>query len=215
MAPSEAGKDPPAKAGRRRDHARDAVILDAALEVLAETGYEGMTIDLVAARAGMARATVYRRWASKTDLVLAAAARLSATDADPDRLPDTGSYRDDAIAAFVPDGAGDQRLRLQVVSGLLAVARTDPRFAEAATLAGIEPWIELNRRLMRRAVDRGEFPPGDIDTLAQVIPLLCLSRALQQKPITAEFSRTLLDGVIIPALRAGSRPAQDRPGPHR
>ena len=156
--------------------------------MLAETGYDGMTVDAVAARAGMARATVYQRWASKTDLVLAAAARLSADDADLDRLSDTGTYRDDAIAMFVPDTAEDQQIRLQVLTALLLMARADPRVAEAATLAGIEPWIELNRVLMQRAVDRGEFPPGDIDTLAQVIPLLCLSRALQQKPITAEFS---------------------------
>ena len=57
-------------AGRKRDEARNAVILDAAVAVLAEQGYEGMTIDMVAARAGMARATVYRRWATKADLVL-------------------------------------------------------------------------------------------------------------------------------------------------
>lgn len=206
MGDNQAEERRPSRAGRKRDHARDAPILDAALQVLAETGYDGMTIDAVAARAGMARATVYRRWASKTDLVLAAAARLSATDADLDRLPDTGNYRDDAIAMFVPDTAEDQQIRLQVLTALLLTARADPRIAEAVTLAGIEPWIELNRVLMRRAVDRGEFPPGDIDTLAQVIPLLCLSRALQQKPITAEFSRTLLDGVIIPALRTGSPP---------
>ncbi len=205
MGDGETGQ--PGRTGRKLDHSRDAPILDAALEVLAEAGYEGMTIDLVAARAGMARATVYRRWASKADLVLAAAARLSATDADLDRLPDTGNYRDDAIAMFAPDSAEDQQVRLQALTGLLLVARTDTRIAEAATMAGIEPWIELNRVLMQRAVDRGEFPPGDIDTLAQVIPMLCLSRALQQKPITAEFSLTLLDSVIIPALRAGKPPS--------
>lgn len=48
--------------GRKRDPSRDAVILDAAIAVLAEQGYEGLTIDLVAAAAGSARATVYRRW---------------------------------------------------------------------------------------------------------------------------------------------------------
>jgi hypothetical protein len=52
-------------------------------------------------------------------------------------------------------------------------------------------------------VDRGEFPPADIDTLAQVIPMMCVSRAVQQEPITREFCLALLDGVIIPALRAG------------
>lgn len=48
---------------------------------------------------------------------------------------------------------------------------------------------------MRRAVERGEFPPADIETLAQVIPMMCLSRAVQQKPITRAFSLALLDGL--------------------
>jgi hypothetical protein len=56
---------------------------------------------------------------------------------------------------------------------------------------------------MQRAVDRGEFPPADTTTLAQVIPMMCLCRAVQQEPITREFSLTLIDGVIIPALRGG------------
>lgn len=173
------------------------------MAVLAEAGYEGMTIDMVAARAGAARATVYRRWPSKAELVLAAAARLSETDVDLEHLPDTGSYRGDVIAMFVPDTADDQQVRLQALTGLLMLANTDQRIADTAMRAGIEPWIEANRILMRRAVERGEFPPSDIDTLAQVIPMMCLSRALQRKPITAEFSLALLDGVIIPALRAG------------
>ena len=56
--------------GRRRDHTRDADILTAAIEVLAEEGYDGMTIDMVAARAKAGKATVYRRWASKGELVV-------------------------------------------------------------------------------------------------------------------------------------------------
>jgi AcrR family transcriptional regulator len=193
----------PARVGRKRDRTRDAPILDATLAVLAEAGYEGMTIDMVAARAGAARATVYRRWATKADLVLAAAARLSETDAGLDHLPDTGSFREDVIALFVPDTPGDQQIRLQALTGLLVLARTDKRLADAAARAGIGPWIEANRVLMQRAVDRGEFPPADVETLAQVIPMMCISRAVQQEPVTREFSLALLDGVIIPALRGG------------
>lgn len=197
----------PARVGRKRDHTRDAPILDATLAVLAEAGYEGMTIDMVAARAGAARATVYRRWATKADLVLAAAARLSESDVGLDHLPDTGSFRADAIALFVPDTPDDQQIRLQALTGLLMLSKTDKRLAEASTLAGIGPWIEANRVLMQRAMDRGEFPPADIETLARVIPMMCISRALQQEPITREFSLALLDGVIIPALRGGTAPA--------
>jgi AcrR family transcriptional regulator len=189
--------------GRKRDPARDAPILDATLAVLAEAGYEGTTIDMVAARARAARATVYRRWPAKADLVLAAAARLAQSDVSLDRLPDTGSFRGDVIAMFAPDTRDDQQVRLRALSGLLMGARTDKRLADAATQAGIGHWIEANRILMRRAVNRGEFPPADVGTLAQVIPMMCVSRAVRQEPITREFSLALLDGVIIPALRGG------------
>ena len=79
--------------------------------------------------------------------------------------------------------------------------------ADAATRAGIGPWIEANRVLMQRSVNRGEFPPADVETLAQVIPMMCISRAVQQEPITREFSLALLDSVIIPARRGGRRPS--------
>jgi AcrR family transcriptional regulator len=198
-----AERRPKARAGRKLDHTRDAAILDTALAVLAESGYDGMTIDMVAARAGAARATVYRRWATKADLVLDAVARMSATDIDLDQLPDTGSLREDMIATILPQTIEEQEFRIQVLTALLALSKTDHRLAEAATGAGIGPWIEANRVLMQRAVDRGEFPPADTTTLAQVIPMMCLCRAVQQEPITREFSLTLIDGVIIPALRGG------------
>jgi AcrR family transcriptional regulator len=194
---------PRARAGRKLDHSRDAVILDAALAVLAESGYDGMTIDMVAARAGAARATVYRRWATKADLVLEAVARMSRTDADLDQLPDTGSLRGDMVAMILPQTIEEQQLRIQVLTALLALSKTDHRLAEAAAGAGIGPWVEANRVLIQRAVDRGEFPPADVEMLALVIPMMCICRAVQQEPITREFSLALIDGVIIPALRGG------------
>jgi hypothetical protein len=65
------------------------------------------------------------------------------------------------------------------------------------------PWTAAARWSNKVTVDRGEFPPADIDTLAQVIPMMCISRAVQQEPITREFCLALLDAVIIPGLRAG------------
>jgi hypothetical protein len=87
------------------------------------------------------------------------------------------------------------------MAGLLSLAKADERLAGAATGAGIGPWIEASRMLMQRAVDRGEYPPADIGTLAEIIPMMCVSRAVQRLPITREFSLALIDGVLIPALR--------------
>lgn len=188
--------------GRKRNPARDRIILDATLAVLAEQGYDGMTIDTVAARAGSARATIYRRWPTKADLVLAAVARLGREDVARDELPDTGSLREDMTAMILPLTDEEQQLRIQAITALLLLPNDDERLVEAARRAGIGPWIEVSRFLIQRAVDRGEFPPpADLDTLAELIPMMCLSRAVQQQPITREFSLALIDGVIIPALR--------------
>lgn len=151
------------------------------------------------------RATVYRRWPTKVELVLDAVAQLSQADAgvaDADHLPDTGTLRGDLVAMIQPFDAEQQRIRIQAMTGLLALARSDERLAEAATGAGLGPWIALNRALLARAVDRGEFaPPADLDLLAELIPTICVARAVQHLPITREFSIALIDGVLIPALR--------------
>ncbi|NYJ06691.1 TetR/AcrR family transcriptional regulator [Petropleomorpha daqingensis] len=190
--------------GRKRDHTRDAVILDATLAVLAEQGYDRMTIDMVAARTGMARATVYRRWPTKADLVLQAVSGMSSGDVDAAHLPDTGTLRGDLAAMIRPFDDEQQQVRIQAVAGLLAVAKADPRLADIVAGAGIGPWVEAGRTLIRRAVERGEFrPPVDLDTLAELIPMMCIARAVQQLPITREFSLTLIDGVLLPALRGG------------
>jgi AcrR family transcriptional regulator len=194
----------PARPGRKRDHTRDGVILDSTLAVLGEHGYEGMTIDLVAAHAGMARATVYRRWPTKTDLVVAAVSHLSRGDVDSEQLPDTGTLRGDMVAMIRPFGAEQQQLRMQAVVALMAVAQTDDRLAAVAEDAGTGPWTEACRVLIQRAVDRGEYPPpADLDTLAAVLPMLCISRAVRRLPITRSFSLAVIDGVVLPALRGG------------
>lgn len=195
---------PRGQAGRKRDPDRTAVILNATLAVLGEQGYDRMTIDLVAARAGMARATVYRRWATKADLVLEAVSHLSDGDVDADRLPDTGTLRGDMTAMIRPFDAAEQQVRIRAMAGLFALAGSDDRLADAAIQAGIGPWTEVNRTLMQRAIDRGEFPPPtDLNALAELIPMMCVSRAVQQLPITRQFCLTLIDAVIIPAMRGG------------
>lgn len=191
-------------AGRQRDHSRDAPILDAALAVLAESGFDGLTIDKVAARAGSARATVYRRWSTKADLVLAAVERLGGDDVDLEALPDTGSLREDMVAMILPQTEEETHFRTRVLAGVAALSYTeDPRLARIATGAGLGPWIGAIEILMTRAVDRGEFPPADVATLASVVPMMCLSRAIAQEPIDRAFSLTMIDSVILPAMRGG------------
>lgn len=201
--PIDAESGQPARVGRKRDHSRDALILDAALEVLAEAGYEGMTVDMVAVRAKAGKATVYRRWPSKAELILAAVARMKRRQADLDRLPDTGTLRGDLVAMIKPQSIEEGELKLKIMAGLASLLSHDLGLAEAAHAAIIEPWAAANRVLMRRAVDRGEIPASaDIETVSQVIPSLAASRALtQRKPVDRDFLVSLIDGLLMPALR--------------
>jgi AcrR family transcriptional regulator len=199
------------RGGRRRDESRNVVILESALDVLAEAGYEGTTIDAVAARAGAARATVYRRWPTKLDLVLDALRALGPDRLEPTDLPDTGDLREDLLSMTQPDTAEEALRRVRVVSGLQAAAAREPRLSQVLASGGTGPWIETSRALIQRAVDRGDYSDVDVDALAQVLPLMCTSRAaIQQLPITPEYVASLVDGVLIPALRGASRPAAQR-----
>src|SRR5580700_3381924 len=89
--------------GRRRDASRDDALRQATIELLAELGYDRLTIDAVAARARAGKATVYRRWANKAELVADALAQRHAAMA----VPDTGSVRGDFLA-LIDDKHNDE-----------------------------------------------------------------------------------------------------------
>jgi AcrR family transcriptional regulator len=197
--------DAPADAprlGRKRDHTRDPEILEAALEVLAETGYDGMTIDMVAARAKAGKATLYRRWASKGELVIDAVACMKQSDVDFDQLPDTGTLRGDLIALIKPHSIEESERKLHVMAGLVSMLTRSPELAEAARIAIVEPRASVNRFLMQRAVSRGEISAdSDIDTIALVQGSMAAHRVLMlRKPVDRAFLISVIDGVVLPAL---------------
>jgi AcrR family transcriptional regulator len=195
--------------GRKRDHSRDGDILNAALEVLAETGYDGMTIDMVAARAKAGKATLYRRWESKAELVIDAVACLKQNDLDPTQLPDTGTLRGDLFAMIKTPTIQDGERKLRMMAGLASMISRSPELADTARAAIIEPRLALNRTLMERARDRGEIPAdADIELAAMIAPAMNAYRVLMLRtPTTREFMESLIDNVILPAV--GIRPASD------
>ena len=195
---------PLVKVGRKRDPTRDAVILDAALEVLAEVGYSGMTMDMVAVRAKAGKATVYRRWSSKAEMVVDAVGRMKRSMVDLDRLPDTGALRADLVALIKPQSIVEKEHTLKVMGGLASMLSHDPGLADAVNAAVTEPWADAYRVLMRRAVDRGEIPdPAYFETLVHVVPSMAAYRVLiQGKPVDRDFLVALIDGLLLPALRA-------------
>ena len=195
----------PTRLGRRRDHTRDAEILAAALDVLAETGYDGMTIDMVAARAKAGKATVYRRWASKADLVIDAVACMKAGDLDHEHLPDTGTLRGDMVAMIRPHSIEDGQRKLKIMGGLMSMVERDPGLSDAVTAAIVEPRASANRFFIRRAMERGEISTDcDVETLALITPSMAAYRSLiLRKPVDRDFLISLIDGVLLPAMGLG------------
>jgi AcrR family transcriptional regulator len=134
--------------GRPRDPGYDKVILDATLEILNDKGYAGLTIDGVAARTGVGRPTIYRRWPSKTVLVIAALTQsphLSLT-------PDSGVLRDDLLA-FEREQVRmmDLPASRRITAGLVADLVADPDLAE--TYLG--DYVGLRQTSVREALERG------------------------------------------------------------
>ena len=143
--------------GRPRDVRHDQTILDSTLELLREHGYSGLTIDGVAARAGVGRPTIYRRWPSKPALVVAAmvdSSRLAIPEID------TGSLRGDLLSV--------QRHQIElmnrpenrrITAGLIADLTADPVLADSYVRQYLEPRRAAVWRVLQRGVDRGELAP--------------------------------------------------------
>lgn len=185
--------------GRKLDRSRDAQLLECALDVLAESGYDGMTIDAVAARAGAARATVYRRWATKAELVLETV--LNAALPVPENIPDTGSLAGDFAALTSDEARAANAQMMQVVAGLLPMLADNPELTRAVNDGLMKPRLTVMRIMLERAEARGEIPTGrNLDILANVVPAMIAWRSVMlREPADAAFVRQVLDDVLFPA----------------
>ena len=154
--------------GRPRDAGRDEAILRATLKLLRTQGYRGLTIEGVAIAAGVGRPTIYRRWASKP--ALAVAALVHSVDI---ALPvvDTGSLRSDLVTVQERQvelmRSPDSR---RITAGLVADLATDPELAETYVRDYLVPRRATVFQVLQRAVERGELD-ADVD-LAFVYDLL-------------------------------------------
>lgn len=159
--------------GRPRDERADAAILGATLAVLAEVGPTGLSVEEVAARAGVGKTTIYRRFATKDDLVVAALASLN--ESLPTELVD-GDVRDSLVTMVT--GWWTQQSDSQsgqLFPRVLAHAKTNPRMFCSFYDQVIEPRRDLYRAVIRRAVDRGELRA---DTDVELMTTLIISSSV-------------------------------------
>mgnify|MGYP003647018499 CR=1 FL=1 len=199
--PAAAADGAAPRPGRKRDHSRDPEILQAAIDILAEEGFDGMTIDMVATRAKAGKATLYRRWPSKAELVLDAIGCMKAADLSPDKLPDTGTLRGDLIGMITSRTAEDAERRLRVMAGVAALLTREPDLTDAASAVLMAPRIAAIRGLLERALARGEVrADADLAPLAELLPAMAAFRGLvERKPIDREYQIALIDGILLPA----------------
>ncbi|MCC4249932.1 MULTISPECIES: TetR/AcrR family transcriptional regulator [Microbacterium] len=188
--------------GRKRDLSRDPEILEAALDVLAETGFERMTIDEVATRARAGKATLYRRWASKADLVIDAVACMKKGAYDVSALPDTGTLRGDLVAMIKEPSIADAQRKMRVMAGIVSMLSTSPELAEVAEEALVAPRRAANRVLIERAIARGEISGDvDVDLISSIGSAMVAQRLLmERKPVTRSFLVSIVDRIVLPAL---------------
>ncbi|MGW0481454.1 TetR/AcrR family transcriptional regulator [Nonomuraea sp. NPDC003214] len=189
-----------------REHLTD-VITAAVLDELAETGYARMSMEAVARRAGVGKAALYRRWASKEVMVQQIVDGMT-WNAVP--VPDTGSLRADIEDYVTHAAALRQDVRtMRIIADLGAEAARNPQLARSFYTALREPRRAAGATMLRHAVERGELP-ADLDTDLALDCLVGLTYARPQTLTAAgevadPYPRERLVEVILTTLAACRR----------
>jgi AcrR family transcriptional regulator len=181
---------------------REQELLEAAIDVLRDVGYDRLTFDAVAAAARASKATLYRRWPHKSDLVIDALALFIGCPADQD--PDTGSLRGDLIAQACAVGGLDDEAVMQTWSALLPVIHREPEMARGIHERFIAPKLMAARAVFENALRRGEVgPDADLDTLVMIPPAMSVHETLLSgKRPGPDRIADFVDTVVLPACAA-------------
>lgn len=184
--------------GRPRSEAARTAILAAAMALLLDEGLHAMSMDDLAERAGVSKATIYRWWASKELLALDALATEWATPSSI-RQRDTGNLRGDLLAVLRPwirqvnEGPFGR-----VIAGLVAQAQTDADFATLYREHFVQPRRAAMRVVLRRAIARGEIAPDtDLEVTLDLLYGPIYHRLLHRHaPLNDRFIKDVVDAVI-------------------
>ncbi|MET7476745.1 TetR/AcrR family transcriptional regulator [Streptomyces sp. NPDC005648] len=179
---------------------REAELYEVVLDLLGEVGYDGLTMDAVAARTRSSKATLYRQWGGKVELVVAAMKQTRPVDIEQ---VDTGSLRGDfdALLANVDDAAMARTSSL--MRGLAMAMHHHRDLGRVFREQIVEPDLRQFRRVLERAVERGEIR-ADNPALDHAVHLLLgafVARGLLDgQPPTGGFLREYVRAVLLPVL---------------
>lgn len=200
MTPAEA-----AAARPRVEGDREQEILEATLDVLAEVGYDRLTMDAVATAARASKATLYRRWETKASLVLEA---VLAQKGPMGEAPNTGTLRGDLIASYCGHGGLADERQIAVFGGVITALSRDAEFAEGFRSKFIGPKVAASHLLFERAQARGEVRHDlDLDVVVSSLAGIVLHRQfiLGEQPTTDSITK-VIDQIILPAVLSPSHP---------
>jgi AcrR family transcriptional regulator len=181
-------------AGRPRSAEADQAILEAALACYADHGFEGLTVDAVAEKAGVGKATIYRRYPSKIDLVFDAVATFTGRD---DPVPDTGSLRGDLTELVGRNARVLSGAEMQCV--VRNIASDCARYADVAEAHA--EYVARKRATLKAVLDaavaRGEVPGYEIDVVIDVLMGPVFFRALfRRRAVDRRFVDTIVDTTV-------------------
>ena len=182
---------------RWRSRRAESAILEATIDLLGELGFGGLTIDGIAARAGVGKATIYRHWSSKAEVAVEAFKAFIPPLTDPD----TGSFASDvrAVVGQLVDGLSHSPLAA-ILPSLVEAAERDPELERLFKEFGSGRRAVL-RNIFDRAAARGELRDGlDIDVAIDVlIGPFFTRRLIHRTPMTRQHASSVLD-LLLPVF---------------
>jgi AcrR family transcriptional regulator len=188
---------------RRRGHALDMAILNATIAEIDLSGYAGLSMERVAERARASKASLYRRWPSKVELVMAAIYDLLP---DPASAADTGSLRGDLLALFRSSAEMLAGPAGTAIRGLMSDALREPELAAQLRRYTRGRSVAAMQEVVRRALERGELLPGPI-TARQLEAGLSVMRfhfLTHGPPVPDQVVVEIIDEVVLPLLHAAA-----------
>jgi AcrR family transcriptional regulator len=189
------GRETSRRPGRPRSEQAEQAIIEATLDIFAEQGFEGVCVEAVAARAGVGKATIYRRWPNKEELLLAAFGSLKSPFPEPKGV----SVRDDLLAmveVMCADKADPRKARRYAL--LLGEGDKYPRLMARYKETIVQPRRDAMRAVIRHGVETGELRP-DTDVEIAMLTLTGAIMAQDKSPdgtFDSDFAARLVDGLL-------------------
>jgi AcrR family transcriptional regulator len=186
----------------RLDRSRDPAILNAALAALTENGYDATNMDDIAARAGVGKAAIYRRWSSKAALITDTLVYWR-PDLLTNEAPDTGSLAGDLDAIVDRVGRNENDLvTTDLVLRVALMAARDPELASALDELVLFRGKRVMNTILGQAAARGEISADrDWSLVADVVLAMGLLQVVRVQSVDAKFVRQVIDNIVLPAVQ--------------